>query len=333
MLDEHIQDTPAPSRSRVAPPIAKTVRYPVLAGYLAVSVGLALALGRPERPYVLVWLLGLTLLATWRNPYPLARVVLDWLPLLIILAVYEVIRIQADSLIPRAHIEPQLGFDRWIGFGTPYTVRLQDSLFDPHHLKWYDYGAFVVYLTHFVAAITAGIAVYFLSRERFKLFAFSFLGFSLAGFSTYVIYPAVPPWMASQRGALAPTTRAVTAIWDHLGIEFFEKVFSGDPKYSNPVGALPSEHGAYPVLFLLFFWVVATPKWRAALIAFPLAMLFSLVYLAEHYVFDILMGWVYAVVAFVIVRQVLAWRGMLAPIDMPRRLWFTPRPVEPAESG
>jgi hypothetical protein len=166
----------------------------------------------------------------------------------------------------------------------------------------------VIYSTHFVAAITIGLCVYFIARGRFAQYAFTFLVCSLAGFATYEIYPAVPPWMASEQGALAHTYRAVDVIWSHVGIDFLAKVFSGNPKYSNPVGALPSEHAAYPLLFLLLFWGVASSRWRAALVAYVAAMAFVLVYFAEHYVFDLLAGYVYAVAAFLVVGRILERR-------------------------
>ena len=46
---------------------------------------------------------------------------------------------------------------------------------------------------------------------------------------------------------------------------------------------------------------------------YPVAMLFALVYTAEHYVVDILLGWVYCVVAFLAVnwgaRRLAEWRA------------------------
>jgi hypothetical protein len=41
------------------------------------------------------------------------------------------------------------------------------------------------------------------------------------------------------------------------------------------------------------------------LVAYTLAMAFVLVYFAEHYVFDVFVGWAYAVVSYVVVGAVL----------------------------
>jgi membrane-associated phospholipid phosphatase len=280
-------------------------RPAIAAGYTLLLITVLVITDRFDRPTVLAAVLGGTVVVAWRNPRPWARFVMDWMPLFVILVSYDLIRAQADSLIPRAHLEPQRSIDEFIGGGTAPSVRLQAEYFRPDHLHWYDYALFVVYLTHFAAAIVVGVVLYLMNRERFRRFAKIFLAFSLAGYLTYVIYPAIPPWLASKQGALPHTARAVHTIWDHLGLEFMEKVFSGNPRYSNPVGALPSEHGAYPLLFLLLFWAFATRGWRIALVLYTLVMAFALVYLAEHYVTDILLGWIYAALAFIVVGRIL----------------------------
>jgi len=307
---QNTADAPTrPGARATAGDLVTRYRPAVAGGYLMLVAVVLLTTDRLDRPTILVCALGGAVVVAWRNPHPWARFVIDWMPLLVILVSYDVIRAQADSLIPRAHLEPQRTIDRWLGGGTVPSVRLQDAYFRPNHLRWYDYTLFGIYLTHFVAAIVAGIALYVVNRERFRRFAKIFLAFSLAGYATYVVYPAIPPWLASREGALPATTRAVHTIWDHLGLEFMEKVFSGNPRYSNPVGALPSEHAAYPLLFLLLFWGLSTKGWRVALVLYTLVMAFALVYLAEHYVTDILLGWIYAALAYVVVGRILDRRG------------------------
>ena len=67
---------------------------------------------------------------------------------------------------------------------------------------------------------------------------------------------------------------------------------------------MPSLHAAYTLLITLFLWRSA-PRWaRPLLAAYPLAMAFALTYTAEHYVFDILLGWTYTVIAVWVVNRV-----------------------------
>jgi len=45
------------------------------------------------------------------------------------------------------------------------------------------------------------------------------------------------------------------------------------------------------------------PRWvRPLLAAYPVAMAFALVYTAEHYLVDVLLGWLYTLVAVVVVE-------------------------------
>ena len=61
------------------------------------------------------------------------------------------------------------------------------------------------------------------------------------------------------------------------------------------VGAM---HYIFPPTVTLILWRPAPPWGRLALAVYPWAMAFALVYTAEHYFVDILLGWIYALVAF-----------------------------------
>jgi membrane-associated phospholipid phosphatase len=67
--------------------------------------------------------------------------------------------------------------------------------------------------------------------------------------------------------------------------------------YSNPVAAMPSLHGAIPLMLLLFAWPLVRRRTRILLGVYVVAMLLTLVYGGEHYVTDILLGYVYAAVS------------------------------------
>jgi membrane-associated phospholipid phosphatase len=96
-----------------------------------------------------------------------------------------------------------------------------------------------------------------------------------------------------------------------LGVSGAAKVFAGNAKLANPVAALPSLHAAWPFLTLLFLWS-KVGRWRWAILAYNAVMVLVLVYGAEHYVSDALLGWLYAGIAFVVVTKLLdrldAWR-------------------------
>jgi hypothetical protein len=231
------------------------------------------------------------------------RGVRDWLPIAAILLAYLVLHELATTLEPVAHVEPQLGFDELVFGGTAPTVRLQDALWHPGDPHWYDYLAWLVYLSHFVVTIVVAIVLWVRAYPLFRRFRVLFLTVTFAGFVTYVIYPAIPPWLASTRGDMPHTVRIVRAMWLELGLTDIAKVFGENSKYAFPVGALPSLHAAWPFLLLVFFWPLASPRWRAVLMAYALAMALTLVYTADHFVFDVLLGWTYVIVVVLAYRH------------------------------
>jgi len=237
------------------------------------------------------------------------RGVRDWAPIVAILVAYLVLHELATTLEPGAHVQPQLGFDEWLFGGTAPTVRLQDALWNPADPRWYDYLAWLVYLSHFVVTLTVAIVLWVRAYPLFRRFRVLFLTVTFAGFLTYVLYPAIPPWLASQRGDMPHTVRIVRAMWLELGLSDVAAVFGDKSKYAFPVGALPSLHAAWPFLLLVFFWPIAG-KWRALLVAYALAMATTLVYTADHFVFDIILGWTYVIVVVLVFRYLLPRFGV-----------------------
>jgi hypothetical protein len=226
----------------------------------------------------------------------------DWLPFASIVLAYRVLHRWSEPLTAKAHVEPQRGFDERLFRGTVPTVTLQRARWNAGEPRWWDYAAWLVYLSHFV--VTPAVAGALRARDEagFRRFRALVVGGAFAGFATYVAYPAVPPWMASIRGDIPPTDRVMRSMWEHLGTPRVAAIFGEDSDLAFPVGALPSLHAAAPFLVLLFFWDRA-PRWRPVLAAYNLAMAGTLVYTADHFVFDILMGWGYAGALHAVMRR------------------------------
>ena len=80
---------------------------------------------------------------------------------------------------------------------------------------------------------------------------------------------------------------------------------------------MPSLHAAYTLLVVLVLWPLV-PRWARPILAlYPPAMAFALVYTAEHYLVDVLLGWAYTLIAlWVVDRAAAAWNARAA---RPRR--------------
>lgn len=298
----------APRPEAPAPPAWTRHRALATIAYVALVMVLLADYGPPDRPQILAFVAGLIGVTCAWSERGIRRLLMDWLPVFVIAAGYDFVRSQAPDLIDRAVVEPQLRFDEIVFGGTVPTVLLQDALVDRATPHWWDYLAFLVYLSHFVFTLAVAAVLYFKARDLFRRLAALVLSVSVAGFITYFIVPAVPPWLASRYGDLSRTTRIVHAVWADLGIEGAAKVFAGNAKLANPVAALPSLHAAWPFMVLLLLWPVAG-RWRWALLGYNAVMIPTLVYGAEHYVSDILLGWLYAGVTFIVVNRLFDARA------------------------
>jgi membrane-associated phospholipid phosphatase len=291
---------------RVLPILAPVVYLGALA-ITTLNDGLPLA-----RDQMFFWLLlGLAAfsVAAWRS---WGVLLLEWLPLLGLLVAYDYLRGAVPTSPDAAHIKPQLDFDRWLTFGAGVvpTNWLQDRLYDASHLQWYDYLTWVTYMSHFFVIWLVAAVLWKVAHERFRQYVALVVLVTLAAFAGYWLYPAQPPWLAAEHGDIEPLTRIVPYVWGQLGVRTAQSVWEGHGDLVNLVAAMPSLHASYPFMLLLFFWPAGW-KVRIPLMLYALMMGFALVYSGEHFVIDILVGWVLTGIAFAIVMLTpRAWRAV-----------------------
>ena len=133
-----------------------------------------------------------------------------------------------------------------------------------------------VYLTHFFATPLVAAVLWKVDRQRFRKFAVLVAVLSFAGLLTYALYPAAPPWMASEAHLMAQITRIIPHVWPALGLHSAGSVIEHGYRYANNVAAVPSLHAAFSLLIAITLWP-RKHKWLRPLVAlYPLAMAFSL---------------------------------------------------------
>lgn len=284
-------------------PFRRTVLIP--AAFVVTSVVLCVVVGIPtKRDLLAVWLLLGLLCFSLTDLRGYARgVVLEWVPFLGMLIAYDSLRGSAAHLFG-VHYLPQLDLDKTLFGGTVPTVTLQHWLWHGQ-VVWYDVIFWAVYLTHFFATPLVAAVLWKLDRQRFRVFAVLVAVLSFAGLATYALYPAAPPWMASQNHLIAPVTRIVPLVWQYVGLHAAGSFVEHGYRYANDVAAVPSLHAAFSLLIAITLWPHKRKWLRPVVAAYPLLMAFSLVYGAEHYVSDILLGWAYCLVAVVAGRALI----------------------------
>jgi membrane-associated phospholipid phosphatase len=234
---------------------------------------------------------------------PIAQLLIAWSPLSAILVAYWVVQwistplgtgdaASTNRLGAGLHVLGPARADEQV-FGAVPTVWLQERLVDGS-LHWYDTAAALVYVTHFVTIPLLTAVVWFRLRDRFRDWLVAVLTFALVGIAGYVGYPAAPPWLASERGAVGEVDRISHLGWEQLHLGAVGRLVELGQQGSNPVAAMPSLHAGAALLVALFLWPSVAAPARAGLVAYAVAMAVTLVYTGEHYVVDVAVGWLVA---------------------------------------
>ena len=252
-----------------------------------------------DREQILLWVAGGLVVLTIGSPGggPV-RVVRDWLPVVLVLILYDLTRGKADELGIQPHLDPQLAFDRWIGLGELPTLRLQHALYGPGPVRWWEIPVTFTYISHFFVPFAVAAVFWVRDRARYWRYVRRFVTLSFAAALTFVLYPAIPPWMAARFGEVDPIVRTAPRGWGHrwIHLDIAQDVIRAGWDTANLVAAVPSLHAGYTALVAVMLWPTARPAVRALLALYVIAMGFVLVLSGEHYVFDVLVGWAYVAV-------------------------------------
>lgn len=224
----------------------------------------------------------------------------DWVPVLLLLFGYEYLRGLVPFLTKKAHVLPMIVADNMI-FGFIPTIKFQSLLFDANNLQWYDYMSVILYTSHFIIPWLIAFTFWLYDRKHFKLYTAAFLVLSYMAFFTFIVFPAVPPWMASDQGYLPPLSKIMDQVYASfahpISVPSIYKFFG-----ANLVAAVPSLHAAYPWLIFLFI----RKKWKKIsylTLLYVAGVWFAVMYLGEHYFIDVVAGAVYATAAYYVVQR------------------------------
>jgi hypothetical protein len=231
-------------------------------------------------------------------------------PFVALLVSYDALRGVVPLISKRVNYTPMINFDKWLFHGHLPVNILQGWLYHGT-LHWYDYYFYFVYMLHFLAPFIIAALIWKYRPGRYWQFAAALLTLSYAAFITYIIFPAAPPWMASDAHLIPKITKLSSQIWWAWGVRSVPTIYASfNP---NPVAAVPSLHAAYPMLDLLFVHKFFGRKAAIPFAIYPISVWIGVVYLGEHYVFDVLMGILYAVGTFYATEFVIA-KGWHRPI-------------------
>lgn len=281
-----------------------------------------------DRELLLLWIvLGLGAASIGRRaPW---TVIVDWLPFALVLIAYDYLRGLADTLGMPTWWTPQLDVDRFLFGGTDPTVWLQEHYKYPS-VRWWDVAVCLTYVSFFVLPYLTAGWFWLRSRAEFRRWAGRFVALSFLGFALFALIPAAPPWAAAKcsaaevadhpsnptcmggdpslvrdGGLLGPVThqrpgampyleRLSGRGWPKLHLGIAQSLLDKGQGAVDLVAAVPSLHAGGTLLFAMFVWRRVRGWCQAVLVAYVAFMAVTLVYTGEHYVSDVIAGWLAA---------------------------------------
>jgi membrane-associated phospholipid phosphatase len=226
--------------------------------------------------------------------------------LLIVDLAYETVRGIADGQKAVAFAHGQQIIDAERATGTLFEPDLQAFLLPANWLI--DFANQVYMNSQFAVVLGFFVLLYFFRNESFyfvrNMFAVS-MGLALIG---YVLYPTAPP-------RLYPEYGFVDTINDFSSVNHDSALAK---LFINPYAAVPSMHCAFALMIgATGFQLVRSRVMKALWVAWPLLVAWVVIVTGNHYWVDIVLGWMVAVAAALIARELLArarpeawsWRG------------------------
>lgn len=265
--------------------------------YLALIFGVMLWRGISIEPEWVV--LALLVIAI-----PLGRglaFIVDWGPFLLLFLAYEEMR----GFAAKTGFQPHdlSGLERFVFGGNIPTLVLQRAFYHPGVVSPQDVIGLFFYFMHFPLPILVGFVFWLRSRDHYHHYIAALLLMSFIAFATYLFWPSAPPWY-QLHDVVKINDHTVRALWDNrYSVSAIYASFN-----PNRFAAFPSLHAAFPALAAVYAW----SKYRLlsiALIGWTACVVFSIVYLGEHYVVDALDGFLYVAAATLLVEGFVRWRG------------------------
>jgi membrane-associated phospholipid phosphatase len=209
-----------------------------------------------------------------------------------------------EKLRRRLQIDYEIRVDSLIGLGTPPSQRLQRALRDPPRVTALDKLVVLIYGSWF---LPHGVLAWVLIRHD-RFFPRAATRLATAYHLTtpfYYLVPTAPPWWASEEagrmdGEVERVRRHVINSLRHRPRQLHDT----DP--GNPWGSMPSDHIASAAMTAMGLAEVG-PVYGVLGWTYVALASFAVVYMGEHYVFDVIVG-------LAIAAGIQHWEPALSPL-------------------
>lgn len=195
-----------------------------------------------------------------------------------------------ERLRQRLRVEYPIRIDRWIGRGELPNARLQRLL---HRSPYGEHVTRFAAWMHWIWFVQPYLAIFWILIRRYRDFPHSERQMSAVfdiGCAIYFLAPTAPPWWSAENGFTGDDEIK------RVMVEFGERIWG--PAWtrmfgtlgSNPWAAMPSLHFATALMAAILLSDAGGRFQGTIGWGYAGALGFSLVYLGEHYVTDLLAG-------------------------------------------
>jgi len=223
-------------------------------------------------------------------------------PFVVLLMSYEALQGVAGSLTLAPVIHPTSAGVSYGVIQAVQSVFLSPDLTDAMSL---------LYGMHFPLVIGSAILLWYSNKTLYKRYVYSFVAWSYVSLVCYTVAPSAPPWYNGVTSNLLATTSA------QIGSSslFSELARIGSLIESDELDAFPSLHAAYVVLFS-YFTIKLKRTYGLISIPITIGVLFSTIYLGQHYITDLVAG-IAVAAAYVLIVTRLDRKGNTSSLTPP----------------
>ncbi len=168
----------------------------------------------------------------------------------------------------------------------------------------------LLYGLHFPIVVALSTLLWYSDKTLFNKYMLALVISSYASLTVYILAPSAPPWYMGVATNLLHTNTPVQA-----SPGLFSKIITASAMIeSDPLAAIPSLHAAYIALFCYFAIKLRT---LYGLISIPITIgvLFSTVYLGQHYLVDLAAGAGVAILAILASTRIVGEHGNLLALN------------------
>ncbi len=212
-----------------------------------------------------------------------------WVSIISVMISYEALQGTVGTVAAVRGITSLYPLDRLI-WGFDLTGWVQSTLASPAMTTL----ATVFYSLHVPLVVATCLVVWFAKRALFGKYVTVMVLTSYAALLTFIVVPTAPPWYS---GAASNLYGSASAAFFPQGINSLLSLVEAD-KFA----AFPSLHAAYAIIFSYFMIKIDR---RLAYVAIPITagILFSTLYLGQHYLIDLIGGAAYALIPCLIAER------------------------------